>query len=336
MTTLNFNGQHIDVSTVPGKKETSFCSDIIQGLKSSPKYLWSKYFYDSKGDRIFQEIMQCDEYYPFKCELEIFKESTQQLADRITFRGGGFDLIELGTGDGTKTSHLLKHLVAAGADFTYMPIDISSNIIHYLKGELMSAIPGIRIAALHGEYFDMLEKAAMLSNRRKVVLFLGSNLGNMPREEALTFCRNLRGYMHPGDIAIIGLDLKKDPATVLSAYNDKGGITREFNLNLLTRINRELQANFDVGQFHHFPIYDPGTGSCKSYLISKKKQEVTLHTAGGPRVIHFSENEEIFMEISQKYSPEQVISLARQAGFAPAEMLFDKKKWFVDAIWEVI
>jgi L-histidine N-alpha-methyltransferase len=335
MTTLSFNGQHIGKSTVPGKKESAFCKDIILGLMSSSKYLPSKYFYDATGDRIFQKIMQCEEYYPFDCELEIFKESTGLLAGLITKRGGAFDLIELGAGDCRKSGHLLQHLVDAKADFTYRPIDISGNIIRYLEDELPLRIPGIEIDGLNGEYFDMLEKADRTSGNRKVVMFLGSNLGNMPPEDALSFCRNLRSWLRQGDIAIIGLDLKKDPATILAAYNDKAGITREFNLNLLRRINRELQADFDMDQFGHFPVYDPGTGSCKSYLISRRKQDVTLVTAGGPRTIRFEENEEIFMEISQKYTVGEIDGLADQAGFETVGMLFDQKKWFVDVIWEI-
>jgi dimethylhistidine N-methyltransferase len=336
MTTIHFNGQPIGTPAIHGKKDTPFCKDIIYGLTASRKHLPAKYFYDAAGDRLFQEIMQCEEYYPFDCELEIFKESTGRLADFITRPDGAFDLIELGAGDCTKSSHLLKHLVDTETDFTYRPIDISANIIHYLECALPQAIPGIRIAGLNGEYFDMLAKAERTSENRKVVMFLGSNLGNMPPEVALAFCRDLRSYLRRGDIAMIGLDLKKDPATILAAYNDKGGITREFNLNLLRRINRELCGNFDVDQFRHFPVYDPGTGSCKSYLISLKKQDVTLVTAGGARIIHLAENEEIFMEISQKYTVEQIGGMARHAGFEMAGMLFDKKKWFVDVIWEVI
>ncbi len=302
---------------------------------SSPKHLPSKYFYDTAGDRLFQEIMHSEEYYPFECELEIFKESTGPLADFITRPEEPLDLIELGAGDCTKSSHLLKYLVRAHTNFTYIPIDISAGIIRYLERELPAGIPAIRVMGLHGEYFEMLEKAAALSNHRKVVMFLGSNLGNMLPDQALNFCCDLRRYLRPRDRAIIGLDLKKNPATVLAAYNDKAGLTRKFNLNLLHRINRELHANFDVDQFQHFPVYDPDTGSCKSYLISLKKQEVALITPGGTRIIHFAENEEIFMEISQKYTVDQINSLARHAGFTPRGMLQDKKKWFVDVIWEV-
>jgi L-histidine N-alpha-methyltransferase len=312
--------------------DATFCKDMLDGLKSNPKRLPSKYFYDAVGDSIFQEIMNCEEYYPFNCELEIFSEKYTALAKVIMAAGGAFDLIELGAGDCTKSSYLLKHLVEINADFTYMPIDISSNMIDYLNVQLPVDIPGIRITSLKGEYFDMLEKAAEISQNRKVVLFLGSNLGNMSPADAEQFCRKLRLHLRPGDLALIGLDLKKCPHKVLAAYNDKEGITRRFNLNLLERMNRELDADFDVNKFDHFPMYDPETGSCKSYLISMADQVVTVIS----EKIHFAKGEAIFMEISQKYTVEQIRQLGKQACFETVESFFDERGWFIDTIWLAI
>lgn len=158
----------------------------------------------------------------------------------------------------------------------------------------------------------------------------------MSPDDANDFCRRLRSYLRPGDLAVIGLDLKKNPSVILAAYNDKQGLSREFNMNLLRRINSELHADFDTAQFQHFPVYDPETGSCKSYLISLKKQTVTMKTSAGIKKIHFNENEEIYMEISQKYTLEQIGAMARQSSFAPMQSLFDPKKWFVDTIWKAI
>ena len=213
--------------------------------------------------------MNCEEYYPTNCELEIFSEKTAEICDAIIGDGDAFDLIELGAGDAMKSSYLLKYLMDQQADFTYLPIDISANVISYLNITLPVTLPGLQIAGLNGEYFEMLERAASISNKRKVVLFLGSNIGNMHVDEAEGFCRELRNHLSPGDMMLIGFDLKKNPKTVLAAYNDKGGITKRFNLNLLERIaNRELNADFDIDKFDHYPTYDPETGACKSYLIS--------------------------------------------------------------------
>lgn len=309
-----------------------FSEDILKGLSANPKRLDSKYFYDATGDVLFQEIMTCPEYYLTNCELEIFSKQTDTLANFIIADNDEpFDLIELGAGDALKSSYLLKHLVNKGIDFTYLPIDISSNVIKLLDNELSENIPGLKFHGLNGEYFDMLKKAAAISDRRKVVLFLGSNIGNMPVDKAGNFCYQLRESLSPGDMAVIGFDLKKNPKTILNAYNDKAGITKRFNLNLLQRINRELDADFEVSQFEHYPTYDPQTGSCKSYLISLTDQQVHLRSVN--KNISFQQNEYIFMEISQKFTVQQTKDIAISAGFIPANYLFDSKIWFTDAIW---
>ncbi|SDE94076.1 dimethylhistidine N-methyltransferase [Mucilaginibacter pineti] len=319
-----------DSNTASTDKTQQFYNDVIAGLNTSPKRLNSKYFYDANGDKLFQDLMNCPEYYPTNCELEIFSEKTDEIADALIGSGDAFDLIELGAGDAMKSTYLLKHLLEKKADFTYLPIDISDNVISYLNITLPVTLPGINITGLNGEYFDMLKKAASISSRRKVVLFLGSNIGNMPVPEAIEFCRVLRSHLSEGDMVLIGMDLTKDPKVVLAAYNDEGGITKRFNLNLLERINRELNANFDLTKFDHYPTYDPETGSCKSYLISLEDQQVTI---GGKETIAFSKNEYIYMEISQKFTVMQTDQMALNAGFAPVDRFFDTKKWFIDAIW---
>lgn len=315
---------------------TQFGTEILEGLRAMPKYLPSKYFYDMTGDRIFQEIMNCDEYYPFACELEIFRKRTAELAAAIIQAGDPFDLIELGPGDCKKSAYLLRYLARTGAGFTYIPIDISSNIIEHLETQLPLKIPGLTVSGYNGEYLPMITAAKKVSGRRKVVLFLGSNLGNMSPTDARLFCRKLRCHLRPGDLVLIGLDLKKCPDTILAAYNDKAGITKRFNLNLLERINRELNADFDVRQFRHFPVYDQPSGACKSYLISLSDQQVTLWCNGDEQGIRFTRDEEIFMEISQKYRIDQVDSLATGAFFRPVQHFYDGRQWFVDALWRAM
>jgi dimethylhistidine N-methyltransferase len=333
MNTCTINEQHPKRS-MPGsiKENALFNKNVLEGLRSEQKYLQSKYFYDANGDRLFQDIMKCDEYYPFACELEIFSTRTSELTAAINKYQGYFDLIELGPGDCTKSGYLLKQLVKQAVGFQYLPIDISTHIIEYLKVQLAENIPGIQMTGLNGEYNEMLGRATAASRNRKVVLFLGSNLGNMLPCEALAFSRTLRSYLQPGDMALIGLDLKKDPRTILAAYNDKKGITSAFNLNLLTRINRELKANFNLEGFAHYPTYDPETGSCKSYLVSLQDQVV--YVSG--EMIHFKKGEPIFMEVSQKYTIAEIDELAQQAGFTATAHFHDSKGWFVDTLWEAI
>jgi len=307
-----------------------FYADVIKGLHSTPKQLSSKYFYDAVGDKLFQDLMNCDEYYPTNCELEIFTEQTAEICQAIMGNGDAFDLIELGAGDAMKSTFLLKYLLEQKADFSYLPIDISENVISYLNMTLPVTLPGLKVTGLNGDYFNMLKKAASLSKRRKVVLFLGSNVGNMPVSEAENFCKQLRNHLSSGDMLLVGIDLKKNPKTILAAYNDKDGITKRFNLNLLERMNRELGADFDVTKFEHYPTYDPETGACKSYLISLEDQQVKIR---GKETICFAKDEYIYMEISQKYNVIQTNQMAAGAGFKPLNIFFDSKKWFIDAVW---
>ena len=308
----------------------SFIKDVLAGLSASPKKLQSKYFYDAAGDKLFQEIMNFPEYYLTNCEMEIFSEQTAAIVQTLTENFESFDLIELGAGDATKSVFLLQELLSKKVDFTYLPIDISTNVIEQLEQNLPQKLPGLQMHGLNGDYFDMLKEASQLSSRPKVVLFMGSNIGNMPVKEAQQFCHALRHQLSPNDLLIIGFDLKKNPKTILAAYNDAAGITKNFNLNLLKRINRELEADFDLEQFDHYPTYDPATGACKSYLVSLKKQQVKL----GEHLIGFEENELIDMEVSQKYHLQETDTLAKQAGFEPVAHFFDGKKWFVDAVWK--
>ena len=319
----------IGICQLNKSKTDQFYKDVIEGLQAVPKKLNSKYFYDAIGDKLFEDLMNCKEYYPTNCEMEIFSKKTTEICEAIIGDGDDFDLIELGAGNAAKSTYLLKYLVDKKVDFTYLPIDISENVISCLNLTFSVTLPGLQITGLNGEYLEMLEKATSISNKRKVILFLGSNIGNMPITEAESFCEELRNHLSPDDLLLIGFDLKKNPKTVLAAYNDKEGITKRFNLNLLERINRELNGNFDINQFDHFPTYDPDTGACKSYLVSLSNQHIKING----EIVHFLKDEIIDMEISQKFTVEQTDKMASNALFKPIKHFFDSKKWFIDAIW---
>ncbi|HEU4551909.1 MAG TPA: L-histidine N(alpha)-methyltransferase [Chitinophaga sp.] len=314
----------------PGPQE-AFYQDVVRGLTAMPKYLDSKYFYDAAGDRIFQQIMQCQEYYPTNCEMEIMTEQAPQIARALAAQATSFDLVELGPGDATKSVHLLEQLMKLKADFTYYPIDISTNVINQLEKTLPQKLPGLHLKGLNGEYFEMVQRVAAMSSRPKVLLFMGANIGNFTPVMARKFCRQLRSCMQPGDVLMVGFDLKKHPQVILNAYNDAAGYTRDFNLNLLTRINRELGADFDLDKFEHYPVYDPMTGACKSYLVSLEEHDVHIGKAVS---IHFQQHEPIYMEISQKYSLGETDQMALQTGFQPLTCFTDSKRWFADCMWK--
>jgi L-histidine Nalpha-methyltransferase len=307
-----------------------FYKEVIHGLSSTPKYLPSKYFYDAVGDRLFQQIMQLPEYYLTRCEQEIFVKQTKALAAPLLQQFETFDVLELGAGDATKSTYLLRYLNEYAKDFTYYPVDISENVIRLLENEMPQRIPGLEVQGLNGDYFDMLAKSYDLSNRNKLVLFLGSNIGNFSAAETERFLLALNYHLQPGDMVLIGFDIKKNPKDILAAYNDHSGVTKAFNLNLLRRINHELGANFNLAQFDHYPTYNPINGACKSYLISLEKQDVSI----GEETFSFYKNEPLWTELSQKYSEYEIDKLAALTCFSPITKYYDSRHWFVDVLWQ--
>jgi dimethylhistidine N-methyltransferase len=313
--------------------DEQFARDVMHGLSAVPKYLSSKYFYDKKGDALFQKIMGLDEYYLTRCEYEIFQSEKRDLLGQFSKNGKPFDLIEFGAGDGKKTKILLDHFLKAGVDFTYLPIDISQNALNILAGDLNHSLPNLTYKTLQGEYFRVLSQLEQQTGRTKVVLFLGSNIGNFLKPVAVDFLSQLAKTLIIGDLLLLGVDLMKDPRVMASAYNDHQGVTKAFNLNLLTRINRELAGDFDLDGFIHFPFYDPVNGAARSLLISNCQQTVSIKRLNA--TFHFEAWEPIYMELSQKYHIEDLKQLAEQSGFNVIKHYYDSKKYFTDGLWQV-
>ena len=314
-------------------KHDTFAEDVLAGLSATPKTLSSKYFYDDEGSRLFQKIMQLPEYYLTRAEFEIFRTQAPQIFEAFTDSAPAFDLIELGAGDGTKTAVLIDYFLKQKADFTYSPIDISREAVDSLTEKFHASFPDLQINARVGDYFRILETLKSATARPKVMLFLGSNIGNFSREASIEFFRNLRAVMSPQDLLFTGFDLQKDPRVILAAYDDAAGVTAEFNLNLLRRINRELGGDFDLEKFSHYAIYRPTECAARSFLISREQQEV--HIARLDKTFHFKPWEPIFMEISQKYNLEMIEDFAQMSGFRVKQNFFDDKKYFVDSLWKV-
>ncbi|HEX8288970.1 MAG TPA: L-histidine N(alpha)-methyltransferase [Pyrinomonadaceae bacterium] len=314
-------------------KQNTFAEDVQRGLSSTPKYLSSKYFYDDEGSRLFQKIMELPEYYLTRSELEIFQTRKNEIYEAFCGDCPEFDLIELGAGDGTKTAVLVDYFLRQKADFTYSPIDISAEAIDFLSEKFTAKFPGLKVNAKNGDYFRILETLKNESKRAKILLFLGSNIGNFSREQALEFFVELRAVMNETDMLFVGFDLQKDPRTILAAYDDAQGVTARFNLNLLKRINRELGANFNVENFSHYAIYRPTECAARSFLISRENQ--TVHIESTSCSFDFKQWEPIFMEISQKYSSEMIEDLAETSGFQVVRNFFDSRNYFVDSLWSV-
>lgn len=307
-----------------------FKQDVLLGLSQTPKQIPSKYFYDKRGDELFVQIMNMPEYYLTRAEMEIFREQAKAIISSFGIRPGEeIEVVELGAGDGTKTIHLLFELLRARVVFKYIPIDISSNALIGLEHRMKEEIPGLAINSLHGDYFQMLNGLKKSPNR-KIILFLGSNIGNMTDEQATSFIASLSHNLNPGDKIVLGVDLIKSKEVVLPAYDDPAGITRDFNLNLLERMNRELHADFDLTAFVHDPEYHESEGIAKSFLKSTRKQEVHIDSIG--KTFLFGENERIHTEISRKYNDEILSMVIDKSPLAVQQCFKDRQSWFGDYI----
>jgi L-histidine Nalpha-methyltransferase len=321
------------MQTKPASELSQFALDVLEGLSAQQRFLSSKYFYDDEGSRLFQEIMKLPEYYLTRCELEIFERQHDDVFRAFANGGDAFDLIELGAGDGSKTAVLISHFLDRNADITYSPIDISQEALDALTTKFSTRFPSLRMETRQGDYFDILKSLKNGTGRRKVLMFLGSNIGNFTHKQSVDFFRDLRGVMNPNDLLFIGFDLQKDPHVIVQAYDDSRGITAKFNLNLLRRINRELGGNFDLDKWTHYAVYRPVQCAARSFLISREEQSVKIDALD--RTFEFGQWEAVFMEISQKYTTTMIDQLAAESGFALKRNFFDSRYYYCDSLWQL-
>ena len=312
--------------------ERELALDVLAGLSERPKRLSSKYFYDDVGSQYFRQIMQLDEYYLTGCELEILERHGADIAGRVGSQP--LNVVDLGAGDGAKTRVLLRHLVARGADFMYTPIDISEGAMATLERAIRRDLPAVSMRGLVSEYSQGLRWLEVNEpDRSNLVLFLGSNIGNFNRSQARAFLRRLWNDLRDGDLVLIGFDLKKEIDILLAAYNDSEGVTAAFNLNLLSRLNRELGADFDLQYWRHFGTYNVFSGAMESYLVSLISQRVVIPALS--LEFGFDEWEPIHTEYSYKYLPSEIAALARDTGFGVDVDYRDSRGYFTDSLWRV-
>jgi L-histidine N-alpha-methyltransferase len=309
-----------------------FAQDVLAGLQAEPKKLSSKYFYDEKGSQLFQEIMALSEYYLTDCEFQLLDQWKEEMLEAFASDGQEFHLLELGAGDGSKTKLLLEHFSQAKSNFEYWPIDISKSALDGLFDDLQESLPNLICRPLHGSYEAALAQLPEKGEARRVLLFMGSNIGNFDTKGGIDFLQKLSQQMRSGDLLLLGADLKKAPRQILAAYDDAAGVTAAFNLNLLTRINRELDADFDLQQFEFFPYYDPISGELKSHLLSKIEQTVALKALD--QTIEFKAWEPIHTEVSRKYDLEELVDMGEAAGLQAERYWLDEKGWFVNYLFE--
>lgn len=311
---------------------TTFLADVTQGLRMTPKKLSSKYFYDKKGDALFQRIMELDEYYLPECEMDIIANKSEELASYLTENGKSIEIIELGAGDGIKTKHLLKAFVQKTSDLKYIPLDISGNILKENERNILEFVKDIEVEALQGNYFKTYPNIKK-TRQRRLVLFLGGNIGNYLLPEALEFMNTLKIGLEAEDHILIAFDLVKQPRKIINAYDDSEGVTKAFNLNLLQRINRELGGNFNISKFDHFPYYNPVNGITYSHLISLESQNIKL---GNGETFHFDAYEPIHTEVSKKYFKREIAYLAEKSGMPLVKWMFDSKEHYTFVLFKKV
>ncbi|MDY6933194.1 MAG: L-histidine N(alpha)-methyltransferase [Spirochaetota bacterium] len=313
------------------KSQQEFAKDILFGLSQPQKCLPSRYIYDTQGSKLFQQIMELPEYYLTQCETEVLHRHKDTITD--FFESNSFNLVELGAGDGKKTKILLSHFLENNLDFQYVPIDISETAIHELLDELNQEFCELESRGLVAEYFEGLNWLSNLNHRCNVVLFLGSNIGNFKPFEARDFLLCLWNALNDGDYVLIGLDLKKEIEMLLGAYNDSQGITAKYNLNILDRINYELDGNFDLDNFEYYCTYDVSCGAIHSFLVSQREQTVSIGALN--RMFHFEAWEAIHTESSYKFLEKDFSTLAEETGYEVIGNLYDSRRYFVDSLWQV-
>ena len=313
------------------KSIRSFAMDVLAGLSEELKRIPSRWNYDQKGSRLFQQICDLDEYYPMRTEGSILESNAATILAGVD--ATSLDLVDLGAGDGRKTNILIKAARAESRDVRYVPIDISETAMIELTQRTSELFPDIEVRGLVSDYYDGVHWLSRTSNRRRLVLLLGSNIGNFSRIHARNFLRQLWNALNDGDVVLVGFDMKKDIELLLTAYNDKAGVTARFNLNLLERINAELGGNFDVSRFRHFATYMAVSGAIESYLVSLEEQDVYVEYL--KQTFHFNSWEPIHTEYSYKYLESDIIQLAQATGFEIAAQFTDPKRWFTDSLWRV-
>lgn len=277
--------------------------------------------------------MALPEYYLTRAEFALLEQQGGAIAAALRPPDNApFQLVELGAGDGLKTRLLLHELLAAGASFTYAPIDISESALTGLTDTLQTEMPALHVMPLTAEYAAGL---ASLRARpgRKAVLFLGSNIGNFDAAGRQQFLQALAEHLTPDDRLLVGFDLRKDPRRIHAAYDDAQGITAEFNLNLLRRLNRELGADFDLAQWAHCPNYDPLTGAMRSFLISRCAQ--TVRIAALDQTFNFAAWEAIHTEDSWKFTLAQIADEAAAAGLRVVTEFVHPADLFADVVLAV-
>jgi dimethylhistidine N-methyltransferase len=317
--------------SVSGNARNSFAEDTLAGLAARPKTLKPKYFYDTLGSQLFEAICHLPEYYLTRAETEIFERCAAEIVAQLS---APITVVELGSGSSVKTRLLIEAILARQSELCYQPIDISDTILEQSAKQLLEDYPGLRITAYAADYTRGVSSIARKEGEKVLALFLGSNIGNYTPDEARELLRQMRGALASGDGLLLGADLKKSRETLEAAYDDALGVTSAFNLNLLLRINRELDADFDIRRFKHRAIFNEERSRVEMHLVSLAEQKINIR--GLKTTVEFQKGETIHTENSYKYDLEMLVALAEGSSFKPARVWFDSGGMFSCNFWLAI
>jgi dimethylhistidine N-methyltransferase len=298
---------------------------VLAGLRARPRRLSSVYFYDDAGSALFERITRLPEYYLTRVEHEILETHADRIIAPVLAEP--CCVVDLGAGDGVKTRILLERIHARGGDVRYAPVDVSAAALWSAEQRMQKQLPWLRVDPIHADYVAGLARVrAAQAGRRLLVLWLGSSIGNFAHDQAAAMLRGLTNACDASDTLLVGFDLLKDPKALVAAYDDSQGVTAQFNYNLLLRINRELSGDFDPDAFLHHATFSPDHARMESYLLSRKRQSVTV--AG--EVFEFEAWEPIHTEVSCKYSELEIDSLLTAAGLSCTGRFTDAGGRFAD------
>lgn len=311
------------------KSPESFAHDVLKGLSSNPKTLQPKYFYDEIGSELFEEISGLPEYYLTRTERAIIQRYAEEIA---ILAQKDFALIELGSGNSEKTRLLIEAFLQRNEKLHYIPVDISRSVLVESSKARLKQYHKLRITALASDYVTALNMLKKQNIAKKLIAFLGSTIGNFDEQGRLEFLKEIRQAMNPQDGLLLGVDLIKDKKIIEPAYNDSRGITAKFNLNMLKRMNRELDATFDMNKFRHKALFNEKLGRIEMHIESKIRQSVGIGILN--RSFKFAKGETIHTENSYKFSIEQIKETAKACGFEVKHAWYDPNKWFGLNLWK--
>jgi dimethylhistidine N-methyltransferase len=304
-------------------RRRDFADEVARGLAQEPKRIPCRFLYDERGSRLFERICRLPEYYPTRVEDEILAAHAHDIVAQVSKHG---TLVELGSGSARKTRRLIEAWLARSGRLRYVPIDISRSMLEKSALQLIADYPALSVHAIAAEYHDGLRQLASATLGPKLVLWLGSNVGNFSRRGASAFLRRVAAALEPADRLLVGIDRRKSKSVILPAYDDAQKVTERFSLNLLARVNAELGGRFDLAAFRHVARYDEVHGRVEIYLESRIEQEVRIDAL--ERSVRLAAGERIHVEDSYKYSRQEIEDLARSSGMSHERTWSDAAGWF--------